>query len=196
MTQQAKTQRQLRQSLIEIKENNQLLSDLSKQDDLTNCFNRRGFFEEVRKRLKEYSVDGVGPDKALMVFADLDSLKIINDRFGHEEGDFAIRSAAEILKRSFPDNSVIGRIGGDEFVLCAFSDKPDTIPQIRKHIEEVSEEYNLEHPEKPYIIHTSVGVYPFKPSETVEIGELLSHADTLLYEQKKLKKSIIKEDAE
>ncbi len=191
MKQQVVTQRQLQQSLIEIRENNQLLSELSKQDELTGCYNRRGFFEEVRKKLRGEENYG---KQAIMVFADLDSLKIINDRFGHEEGDFAIRSAAKILKYALGENQIVGRIGGDEFVVCAFLSQPVEIPAIRQHIEQVSDGYNEKYTtEKPYRVHTSVGVYPFRITDTVEIGELLSHADTLLYEQKKHKKSILKD---
>lgn len=192
MKQQAKTQRQLQQSLVEIKENNQLLSDLSKQDDLTGCFNRRGFFEEVRKKLRDEKNENA---EAIMVFADLDSLKIINDRFGHEEGDFAIRSAAAILRLAFGEDEIVGRIGGDEFVVCAFPNESVEIPALREHIEQVTRQFNDKYTaDKQYRIHTSVGVYPFVCTATVEIGELLSHADTLLYEQKKRKKSILKCD--
>lgn len=205
MMKEAKTQRMLQQSLIEIKENNQFLSDLSKTDELTGCYNRRGFFEEVRRRLKDESLLGKNQN-AVMIFADLDSLKIINDRFGHEDGDFAIRSAAEILRRAFSRGDVFGknareeiisRLGGDEFVVCTFLDEPLSITEIREHIEQASKAYNEEFvADKPYIIHTSVGVYPFKCTETVEISELLSHADSLLYEQKKKKKPIIKAELE
>ncbi len=194
MKQQAVTQRQLRQSLIEVRENNQLLSDLSKTDELTGCLNRRGFYEEVRKKLRqEENADA----KAIMVFADLDSLKTINDHFGHEEGDFAIRSAAAILKSALGETEIVGRIGGDEFVVCAFLKEEITIPELREHIERVCAEYNEEFTrDKPYLVHTSVGVYPFQCTDTVEIGELLSHADTLLYEQKRHKKPILKKELE
>lgn len=191
---QAVTQKQLKKSLIEIKENNELLRDLSRQDALTGCYNRRGFFEELRKRLSNDKNEG---EKAIMVFADLDCLKTINDKFGHEEGDFAILSAAKILKHSFGNSEIVGRIGGDEFVVCAFLDNAIDIPSMRNHIEAVTREYNIKYAaDKPYIIHTSVGVYPFVCSATLEIGELLSHADILLYEEKKHKRSILKSDYE
>ena len=54
-------------------------------------FNRRGLYEGIRRKLNASQNQ---EQRAFMIFADLDSLKIINDRFGHEEGDFAIRSAA------------------------------------------------------------------------------------------------------
>lgn len=188
MKQQQITQRQLQQSLIEIKENNQLLSDISKQDELTGCYNRRGFFEEVRKKLNERQ----GTD-AVMIFADLDSLKTINDRFGHEEGDFAICSAAAILRKAFGNNEIVGRIGGDEFAVCAFPDEEISVDEIAGRINAITDEYNKENcAQRPYLVHTSVGAYPFKCTEEVEIGELLSHADVLLYEQKRNKRSILK----
>ncbi len=190
MKREAKVQLKLQQSLIEIKENNQLLSEISRMDDLTGCCNRRGFFEEVRKRLRDE--DNLGRE-AVMIFADLDSLKTINDRFGHEEGDFAICSAAKILDRAFGDSEVVGRIGGDEFVVFSCLSSDISIPEIRAMIDAESEKYNAEEcADKPYIVHTSVGVYSFRCTPTVEIGELLSHADILLYEQKKHKKPIIK----
>ncbi len=192
MKNQVVIQKQLQQSLIEVRENNQLLSDMSKTDELTGCLNRRGFYEEVRKKLREE--ENADAD-AIMVFADLDSLKTINDRFGHAEGDFAIRSAADILKQSLGESEIIGRIGGDEFVVCVFLREPITIPEIREHIEKVCKKFNKKYTaDKPYLVHTSVGVYPFKCTDTVEIGELLSHADTLLYEQKRHKKPILKEE--
>jgi diguanylate cyclase (GGDEF)-like protein len=128
-----------------------------------------------------------------MVFADLDCLKTINDKFGHEEGDFAILSAAKILKHSFGNSEIVGRIGGDEFVVCAFLDNAIDIPSMRNHIEAVTREYNIKYAaDKPYIIHTSVGVYPFVCSATLEIGELLSHADILLYEEKSIREAYLK----
>ena len=195
MKREAKTRRALRQSLIEIKENNEFLNHLSRQDELTGCLNRRGFFENVRARLKDDKYEG---SEAVMIFADLDSLKTINDRFGHGEGDFAIRSAGEILRRSFSGTDYcLGRIGGDEFVICIFEEKGETITatddDIRSHIDAVSRDFNdKEAADKPYLIHTSVGVYSFICAPDVEVTELLSHADSLLYEQKRKKKSILK----
>lgn len=190
MKQQNIIQRQLQQSLIEIRENNQLLGELSKQDDLTGCYNRRGFFEEVRKLIRAEEHEG---KRAVMIFADLDSLKTINDKFGHEDGDFAIMGISKILSMAFTEQEVIGRIGGDEFVVCALADESHDAVAIRKHIEKVTEKFNAEEgADKEYYVHASVGVYPFLCSETAEVGELLSHADALLYAQKKNKKSVIK----
>jgi diguanylate cyclase (GGDEF)-like protein len=52
-----------------------------------------------------------------LLFLDLDGLKRINDRFGHEAGDAAIREFAGVLRKSFRDSDVLSRLGGDEFVV-------------------------------------------------------------------------------
>ncbi len=183
-------EKQLRASLIEVRENNQLLSELSKIDELTGVFNRRGLYEGVRRKLNATQNQ---EQHAFMIFADLDSLKIINDRFGHEEGDFAIRSAASILKNVLGEDSVIGRLGGDEFAACILPDEAMTVKRMKELLEDGMDAYNSEFTvDKEYVIHLSVGVYAFKCSGAVEIGELLSHADMLLYEQKRRKKPILK----
>ncbi|MCR5742742.1 MAG: diguanylate cyclase [Lachnospiraceae bacterium] len=184
-------ERQLRSSLIEVRENNQLLGELSKTDELTGVYNRRGLYEGMRKCMN----DPANADKrAFMIFADLDSLKIINDRFGHEEGDFAIKSAANILRSALGEDAVIGRLGGDEFASCIFTDTSMTVKRMKELLEKMMLRFNDNcGADKPYIVHLSVGVYAFKNTEEVEIGELLSHADMLLYEQKRNKKSILKE---
>ncbi|WP_295157329.1 GGDEF domain-containing protein [uncultured Ruminococcus sp.] len=190
MKQQAVIQKQLTQSLIEIRENNQLLGELSRQDELTGCLNRRGFFEAVGKLIRADENRGRG---AVMIFADLDSLKTINDRFGHDEGDFAIMGVSKILVSTFRENEVIGRIGGDEFVVCVIENDGLTAAAIRQRIDEVTSKFNnCEGADKEYYVHPSVGVYPFKCCESLEVGDLLNHADALLYEQKKNKKSVIK----
>lgn len=187
-------EKQLNQSLIEIRENNQLLDELSKQDALTGCLNRRGFFEAARKLIRSEENEGCS---AMMIFADLDSLKTINDRFGHEEGDFAIRGIAKILSSAFRGGEVIGRLGGDEFVVCFLSGESLSAPAIRSRIDEISAEFNKnEGRDKEFYVHASVGVYPFKCNSNDEIGELLSHADALLYSQKKNKLSVIKSERE
>lgn len=89
-----------------------VLNFLSESDALTGYLNRRGFMEKAVQINRE----NAGKEMVIL-FADLDHLKEINDSFGHIEGDFAIRQCAEVLKSAVGDSGVIGRIGGDEF--CA-----------------------------------------------------------------------------
>lgn len=186
---------ELEETLMQIKEKNLQLDAISKIDELTGVYNRRGFFAQASSVIFSPVRKG---KKALIIFADLDSLKIINDKFSHEDGDFAIKSAAGILCDSFRSSDIIGRIGGDEFAALAMVDnnsEEDVSAIVRSRIAEATDSFNKTH-DKPYIIHMSVGVYPFECGGDVELPKILARADTVLYEQKRNKKSILRADLE
>lgn len=183
---------ELEHTLVQISEKNLQLDAISKLDELTGVYNRRGFFVQANSVIR--SPINSGKD-AIIVFADLDSLKIINDKFSHEDGDFAIRNAAGILRDSFRNTDIIGRIGGDEFSVLALVEdccKDGIASIVRSRISVITDSFNLTH-NKPYIIHMSVGVYLFKCGHDVELEKILAHADNLLYNEKNNKKSILRE---
>lgn len=184
-------QQELERTLMQIKEKNIQLDEMSKIDVLTGTYNRRGFFTQASSIVTSPMNDG---RDALIIFADLDSLKTINDTFGHEDGDFAIKNAARILHDSFRSSDVIGRIGGDEFSVLAMVENAssDEITSIvRSRINESTVSFNATHT-KPYVVHMSVGVYAFKCGKDVELSKILAKADDVLYEEKKKKKSILR----
>ena len=119
MKQQLSTQKKLAISASELNEKNKLLNRLSITDALTGINNRRGFMDSVRAQVNAKYNEG---RHAMFVFADMDNLKQVNDIFGHKNGDFAIKSISDILVKSFHEDDIIGRIGGDEFVAFAFLD--------------------------------------------------------------------------
>ena len=112
MKQQLLTQSKLASSASELSEKNKLLNKLSITDGLTGINNRRGFLDSVQHLVNSSYNEG---KPAMLLFADMDNLKQVNDRFGHKNGDYAIKSIAQILQQSFDTDDVIGRIGGDEF---------------------------------------------------------------------------------
>ncbi|MDE6599333.1 MAG: GGDEF domain-containing protein [Oscillospiraceae bacterium] len=184
-------QQELERTLMQIKEKNMQLDEMSKVDVLTGTYNRRGFFTQASSIITSPMNDG---RDALIIFADLDSLKTINDTFGHEDGDFAIKNAARILHDSFRSSDVIGRIGGDEFSVLAMvenASSDEIISIVRSRINETTESFNATHT-KPYVVHMSVGVYAFKCGKDVELSKILAKADDVLYEEKKKKKSILR----
>lgn len=189
---QNKIQHQLERTLEHIKENNNKLDFISKSDELTGIYNRRGFYDITGTAISSIVNEG---KNAIFVFADLDSLKQINDVYGHEDGDFAIKSAATILKDCFRASDIVGRIGGDEFAVFAITDMTNCTEYFKSRMENISKAFNS-NSGKPYIVHLSAGIYEFKCSACTEISEIVARADSLLYEEKKLKKSIIKERVE
>lgn len=183
------TQEQLKMSLNEIHEKNELLNHLSTSDELTGIYNRRGFMERVEYYINIPSNRGM---RAFLLFADMDSLKVVNDKFGHRDGDFALRNIANILSMSFGAHDVIGRIGGDEFVCFAFIDDSNYITEVQDKIKQYSAELNATCG-KPYFIEMSVGITEFVCDGEQKIEDLLSQADTALYSNKRYKRmSIIK----
>src|SRR5690606_30325833 len=97
-------------------ERNERLSRLANHDPLTGLFNRRRFVEELRKEARQ--VDARRPTGALL-FIDLDQFKYVNDTCGHPAGDRLIRKVADQLAFSVGDRGIVGRFGGDEFVVLA-----------------------------------------------------------------------------
>lgn len=184
MKQQLSTQKKLSISAAELNEKNKLLNQLSITDALTGINNRRGFLDSVQTQVNsKYNED----KPAMLVFADMDNLKQVNDRFGHKNGDFAIKSIAEILTDSFDKNDIIGRIGGDEFVAFSFLDTEDK-PEIIKAA--IARESNILNNScnKPYYIDISLGICTFKCSPTLNIEDVMHNADEALYDNKKHKR--------
>lgn len=189
LNEQLTTQEQLMMSLNEIHEKNELLNHLSTSDELTGVNNRRGFMEKADYQIH---IPANMNRKAMMLFADMDSLKVVNDKFGHKDGDFALKNIANILSASFRPTDIIGRIGGDEFVCFAFVDEPDFVKEVQNRIYQLSDELNASCG-KPYFIEMSVGISEFTCNMEMKIEDLLSRADNALYSNKRYKRlSVIK----
>lgn len=188
MNDQMKMQKKLQDSLETISRKNELLNHISISDELTGLLNRRGIFEAMLNKL----LDNPGKLVAI-IFIDMDNLKQINDTFGHNEGDFALKSIAYTLKKSFREQDPIGRIGGDEFIAYVVIDEANLIHSIRRNIENFSEELNATCG-KPYYIEMSVGVKEVISHQRMDLKDILKEADNVLYADKKNKrKSCIKE---
>ena len=103
------------------KEQEQQLVELSLHDQLTGLLNRRGFLvmlPELSKRAKRLGAPVV------VLYADLDGLKDINDALGHARGDEALAAVAEALRQTFRESDLIARLGGDEFCVVAEAESP------------------------------------------------------------------------
>jgi diguanylate cyclase (GGDEF)-like protein len=124
----------------------------------------------------------------IIYYLDLDRLKEINDNYGHQEGDFALLESAEIIRKSFRESDILGRIGGDEFVVFTTGENNNKIDAVTKRIESYINKANTTH-NKPYQISFSVvyAVYN-KKNQKATLEELLHEADKDLYKNKKQKK--------
>lgn len=175
---QRRTQNRLEELVREINEKNEVLNFISEYDVLTGCLNRRGFVE----RFMQFNRDHTG-ENAMLIFADLDHLKEINDCFGHSEGDFALRSAASLLQELIGQRGILGRLGGDEFVAlltCEASDAPGRLEDVaRERIRLFNENSG-----KPYFVETTMGTKLFTCEGDISLAHILDEADKQLYEAK------------
>jgi diguanylate cyclase (GGDEF)-like protein len=159
------------------------IRNLSLKDELTGLYNRRGFLALAEQQLK---LAQRSARDLLLLFADVDGLKYINDTFGHREGDYAIKNSAEILRKTFRRSDIIARIGGDEFTVLAVDASLEDGQRMIAALEQNIEIHN-EQSEDPYRLTLSMGLAAFEPSMTHSIEELMSRADAALYEQKRRK---------
>ena len=115
---------------------------------------------------------------------DVDGLKYINDNFGHEAGDYAIRAAANAIDSVSIENKDCGRFGGDELALFAIVDT-DLADQVKEEIKDKMAELNR-HCGKSYVLSVSVGA-AVAPVENFWFDDVMHIADKYMYEDKRLK---------
>jgi diguanylate cyclase (GGDEF)-like protein len=158
---------------------------LSLTDDLTGLYNRRGFLALAEQQMRVAHRDR----KPMMVIsADLDGLKGINDTFGHKEGDAAIVETAHILRESFRDADLVARVGGDEFaILLTGGEAEFDAGMLGGRLEATLEAHN-ETDARRYKISVSAGFATLDDGGTSTFDEWLHRADTMMYERKRQKK--------
>jgi diguanylate cyclase (GGDEF)-like protein len=157
------------------------LLKLSTRDELTGLFNRRGFFmaAEPLARLAER-----GGRSFVVFYADLDGLKDINDSYGHQAGDEAIRDAAWILSQTFRSADIVGRLGGDEFAVLASDAPPECLELMLRRIAKWQDDRNAE-PRRPFSISLSAGGVAWTPDEPRTLDALIAEADMAAYTAKR-----------
>jgi diguanylate cyclase (GGDEF)-like protein len=163
------------------------LRRLSVIDELTGINNRRGFLLAGRTRLADLQREGCA---AVLLFADLDGLKAINDTHGHGVGDQAIRDAASLLSANTLDVDVVGRIGGDEFcVLLANSAAATGIATWVRRLHARAELFNGSN-RRAYRISFTVGSSLFDPAAPDTIDELMRRADKDMYRARQARRRV------
>jgi diguanylate cyclase (GGDEF)-like protein/PAS domain S-box-containing protein len=172
------------QDITERKRAEAAIHTLSLADELTGLYNRRGFLafcKQHRSSLHRANKSGV------LVYADLDGLKRINDSFGHKEGDRALIKTAELLKETFRSADVLGRLGGDEFTALAAVEPQGGVEKLISRLEEKFENYNSLKL-VPYKLSISIGVAQVDSDATQSMEDLMALADLAMYENKRAKR--------
>ena len=159
---------------------NEMLDDLSVHDGLTELDNRFGlerYGEEILSRLiKKYG-------SAQVLFTDMDDMKDINDKFGHDAGDDALRAVARILRENCGEEDFIMRYGGDEFVVIASG----TAEDLKKRILAAADEWNASSG-RPFALGMSIGRSVAARNPKRSLDECIREADARMYEIKAARK--------
>ncbi|MFZ2197767.1 MAG: GGDEF domain-containing protein, partial [Thermodesulfovibrionales bacterium] len=169
--------------VTELKKMQEELRTLSLTDALSGLYNRRGFMTLAEQHLK---IANRMKSKIFMLYADMDDLKGINDTFGHQEGDAALKETARILRETFRESDIVSRIGGDEFVVMPIGNSGKDAEFLISRLQNNLDRHNEKN--SRYVLSLSVGITSYDPSSPVNLEELLSQGDKLMYEQKIRKK--------
>ncbi|MBM3501825.1 MAG: GGDEF domain-containing protein, partial [Armatimonadetes bacterium] len=161
----------------------QHLRMMSTIDELTGLNNRRGFMALAQQQVK--MADRTS-QRLLVVFADLDGLKQINDTWGHDEGDHALIDAADLVGLTFRESDIIGRLGGDEFVVLLSDCSRARADQLVERLQSNLGVRNAQQGRR-FRLAISVGVAEYDPTHPCSVGELLRRADAAMYAQKRLR---------
>ncbi|WP_160680361.1 diguanylate cyclase [Clostridium sp. C8-1-8] len=158
-------------------------------DELTGLLNRRGFYERGEALFKDCLEN---ENSFTLFYGDLNKLKIINDTFGHKEGDEAIKRTASLLRRSFGKEDIVARVSGDEFIAIALNKSSNE--DARSLIENINNNFQVYNAtaKKPYRLSISLGYSICTPDESTYFEAVINEADDMLYEAKASSGSILR----
>ena len=171
------------------REKEQEIHRLAHQDPLTGLLNRNGFLKLCREDLERNVRSGTGKRLAF-AFLDLDGFKELNDTLGHAAGDKFLEIISRRMSEVMEGKGVLGRIGGDEFVVLA-AEKDDLLFErlFTDLLEQVSRPVVFEEGQFQTTVSVGVALYP-DDGQTVE--ELLRKADLTMYHAKGAGKNAIR----
>ena len=159
------------------------LARQARTDPLTGLLNRRAFMDEAGRRIDRLDREAL---PGTLLFVDLDRLKALNDRLGHEAGDAALVLAAELLRRTVRPTDLIARLGSDEFAL--WLDGSDEMTAAER-AEGLRTGYpralsHLTPGEEPGMT-MSIGIACRRPGDAETLDSLLQRANQAMYEVKR-----------
>lgn len=152
-------------------------------DYLTGAYNRRQLDLYKKSRLKYGNAEAFS---AIML--DLDNLKPINDEFGHDAGDEALKDTVNIIRRSIRESDFVARVGGDEFVVILDIKEAHDLKALKKSIERGVAAFNKAG-RKPYKLSLSYGYRVCDAKTETDMEDFFKDIDTLMYKDKNEKRA-------
>lgn len=164
-----------------IKEKQEKLERIALFDNLTKLANRVYFMQEA----KNYMIENAKNSTFMAIlFIDFDGFKSINDTYGHEIGDIYLKKITHLMNQNMPKSDILARLGGDEFgaIISGLKSKNDVEITIKKLMQVASKKFLIQG--KIINASVSIGVSFYNGGEEVEFKELLSRADSAMYQAK------------
>ena len=162
---------------VRMQELNEKLTEISMTDALTGLKNRTGYDTLAVPYLQRCQREG---KLGTMIFADINRMKLINDIYGHQQGDVAICTVAEAIKRTMPPDWIAVRFGGDEFIMVGECSSPEEANALKfrlsANLEQIKGEKLLSFP-----LSASFGAVVMNPEENYSLEEYLRKADEAMY---------------
>lgn len=149
-------------------------------DELTSVFNRRTFIDEGRRKLKTFRETEASFYLGIL---DLDNFKQLNDRYGHDAGDMALREMTQCVKRQIRQQDLLARIGGEEFAVLLSACADHEMLQIFERIREAISRLELEYEGYQLGFTTSIGITRVQASD-LNLEDIVKRADKALYSAK------------
>lgn len=173
--------------LADEKINSARMTELANKDALTGIRNRTAYEKEIQKLEWELSD---GRTEFAIAVIDLNFLKTINDTYGHEQGNLAIKKLCYTVCHVF-DHSPVFRIGGDEFVAILknedYMDREDLVDDFRSRLDALADEDDIEPWEK---ISAAIGLAVYDKNRDAGVDDVFRRADQFMYENKKEMKAV------
>lgn len=165
-----------------IEASNKVLKVASYHDPLTGLPNRN-LFLELSENLRNLAIRN--QTKLATLFVDLDWFKQVNDKYGHDTGDLVLIETGKILQKNIRKNDVVGRLGGDEFIITMYdtADKSSLEKLTKKLIDDISNMCAINNHE--INISASIGAIIANKPEAIYLDEMIKQADRLMYQMKK-----------
>ena len=157
---------------------------MSITDELTGLPNRRGFFVLAEQQLRAAQRSG---GSLVLLFADLNGFKMINDTLGHQAGDEALCSMASLFRQSYRDSDIIARMGGDEFAILLVNPTDRGVKAAQNRLQHNLNQFN-DRENGVYHLKVSIGMAEFEPAVQSSIDALMRLADERMYAEKERSK--------
>ncbi|MCC3357357.1 GGDEF domain-containing protein [Bacillus sp. REN16] len=172
----------LNESITELKRIQNELKIKASLDPLTGVYNRRYGIEVLQDALLRANLEQI---EFTLCFIDINNLKVVNDKFGHPEGDYLIQTICNVIRNVVNEEDVLFRYGGDEFIVIFFSKTPLHVEKTWERILTLLEQ--LSHTtDKQYPFSASHGLFYFKSGMEMSFDDILENADKEMYKEKYL----------